>query len=166
MNFRSTIFVLLLLALASCRDPPDYPDEPVIEFVSMSKNTMIQSPLAAAGDFVFVNVSFTDGDGNLGSNNFNDSTRVYYSDMRFTPALPQPPISIPLIPELGSGNGISGDITIKIPTTCCLYPGVGLPCEPLAGFPTDTVSYEIYILDRDDNKSNVIQTPPIVLICQ
>ncbi|MFT4664385.1 MAG: hypothetical protein ACI8YQ_001011 [Polaribacter sp.] len=158
-----TVFVMLLLVLSACRDPPDYPNEPVIEYIGSNKTAMTQGP--SIGDFVFLTISFTDGDGDLGSSDFGDSTRVYYADTRLADPIVQS-VSIPMVPELGSGNGISGEIRFKVPNSCCFYPpGFPIDCGPLEGFPTDTIVYDIFILDRKENKSNVVQSEPIILLC-
>ncbi len=157
-----TVFVMLLLVLSACRDPPDYPNEPAIEYIGASKTSMVQGP--SFGDFVHLTISFTDGDGDLGSNEFSDTTRVYYTDTRLG-VVQQ--VSIPLVPELGTANGISGEITFKVPTTCCVHPDPSEPidCLPKEDFPRDTISYDIFILDRKENKSNVVRSEPIILLC-
>ena len=33
-------------------------------------------------------------------------------------------------------------------------------------YPTDTLVYSLYIRDRAGHKSNIIYTPPIILLCQ
>lgn len=160
-----SVFVILLLVLSACRDPPDYPDEPVIEYIGASKTTMSQGQ--SLGDFVRLTISFTDGDGDLGSNDNSDTTRVYYEDNRLATPIIQW-VNIPLIPEPGTANGISGEITFKVPTTCCFYPpdsGLANDCLPQPSYPTDTIVYDIYIFDRKQNKSNVVQSEPIILLC-
>ncbi|HHS95789.1 MAG TPA: hypothetical protein ENJ45_04300 [Phaeodactylibacter sp.] len=163
IRFPFSVFVLLLLIVAACREPPDYPDEPVIEFVGMNKSTMVQGQLN--NDQLQMTISFTDGDGDLGSNNNEDSTKVYLIDPRYDPPLTTT-VTIPLVPELGTGNGISGEMTFRVFNSCCIYPGLPITCEPYEGYPTDTIVYSIYIIDRKGNKSNVIQADPVVLLCQ
>ena len=164
---RSHFFVFLtLLFVLSCTKPPDYPDEPVIEFLSMSKNTMLQSDVF--GDSLTVTISFTDGDGDIGQD--ENTAQIFILDTRFDPPNLEPTISIPLVPEQGAGNGISGTMTFLLYSKCCfLYPPTGpvQTCEPIAGFPTDTtLVYEMYIIDRAGNESNRITTDPITLLCQ
>ncbi len=166
MHYRYLLCVALmtLFLVLSCTKPPDYPNEPVIEFLSMTKNTMVQGR-SIDDDFLRMTISFTDGDGDLGSNNNEDTTKVYIADTRRD--IPDiQPISIPMVPELGTGNGISGEATFVVNTSCCIYPIPASNCEPLAGFPTDTIFYEIYIVDRAGNKSNVVRADPVILLCQ
>ena len=162
LNRLLAVVVLLILVVLSCTKPPDYPDEPVIEFVGMDRNTMVQDPLGL--EFIRMTISFTDGNGDLGSPT-NDTSHVFVVDNRFDPPREQT-IAIPLVPELGTGNGISGEATFIVYSSCCIYPGVPFSdCTPLEGFPTDTIIYDIYIYDRSGNKSNVIQSEPVILLC-
>ncbi|MBX2891936.1 MAG: hypothetical protein KF734_13480 [Saprospiraceae bacterium] len=165
---KTVSLVALLLATVSicffqfCVKPPDYPKEPFIEFVSLSKNIMRQSKLGL--DTVLVTFSFTDGNGDLGS--VDNEPSIFIEDGR--DSFPQEPYAIPYIEPQGAGNGISGTITVALPTTCCIYTdenGFKFSCEtvPVA---FDTLTYLISIKDRAGNVSNKITTPPIVLICK
>lgn len=150
-------------ALQFCVKPPDYPKEPVIEFLNMSKNTMLQTPLGA--DTVLVTISFTDGDGDLGFEEASES--ILIKDGR--DGVSRPSLSIPYIEQQGAGNGISGEITFELTSTCCIF------VDPATGFKracadvpmaTDSVFYRISIKDRAGNVSNEITTPSIRLICK
>ena len=77
----------------------------------------------------------------------------------------------PIIPEQGTGNGISGEMTIQIFTTCCIHPdpilaldGCDAPFEDIE-FQYDSLIYEVYIQDRAGNVSNTIQTEPLLIKC-
>jgi len=156
---RAVILILLCAIglIIGCTKPPDYPDEPVIEFKQFSKTTMVQS--ATNADTTFMTISFTDGDGDIGS---DTTLNFHIVDTRdgFAP----PAYIIPSIPEQGTGNGISGEITVRLFSTCCLPPDVN-PCQPSTEMPVDTVIYEIYIEDRSGKRSNTILTDPIYLVC-
>lgn len=160
-----TISILLLSALILlpfCVKPPNYPDEPVIEFKSLSKNVMYQSTFGQ--DSVVITFTFTDGDGDLGFKDFEES--IFIVDGRDT--FSKPSYRIPYIEQQGAGNGISGDISIVVPTTCCIYPKPYIPCDTSQNAPQqlDTVFYWIRIKDRAGHISNEIQTAPITLICR
>ncbi|MEM6965272.1 MAG: hypothetical protein AAF573_10935 [Bacteroidota bacterium] len=161
-----TIFLSLLFIL-SCTKPPDYSNTPEIAFVSFSKNPLTQG-FGVNDDFTTLTISFTDGDGDLGGDTIST---IYFDDLRTTTTNDFLEFGAPLIPEQGTGNGISGDLIITLPTTCCIHPDSTLRqfgCEaPFqdTGVLTDTVVYEIYILDRAGNKSNVIRTEPLILLC-
>lgn len=146
-----------------CVEPPDYPIEPVIEFISFSKNTLRQTPLGA--DSVIINIGFTDGDGDLGFQNTEPS--IFIIDGR--DSFSKPSYRIPYIDQQGAGNGISGEISILLPTTCCIYTdpltGFKLSCENVP-VPFDSVFYYIQIRDRAGHYSNQIATPKLRLICR
>ena len=167
---KNNVFLLFLglgflsSGLWFCVQPPNYPVEPEIEFMSLSKDVMFQTRFGQ--DSVLITFSFTDGDGDLG---FNDTTAsIFITDGRDD--FSKPSYRIPFIEEEGAGNGISGEISILVPTTCCIYPASsGIPpCDTSPSAPqfTDTVFYKIQIKDRAGNFSNEIETGPITLICR
>ena len=162
---RNQIFALFILLFAlACTKPPDYPDEPVIEFISLSRSEMVQSSLLS--DSITVTISFTDGDGDIGEE--TNTAQIFITDPRYnTPAVLTK--SIPYVPEQGAGNGISGTMAFSVYPACCFYDtpaGIQITCEPLEGYPTDILQYEIYIKDRAGNESNTVVTDPITLLCQ
>ncbi len=158
-----TLGLAVFAMLQFCVKPPDYPNEPVITFERLSKTTMFQSSFGQ--DSVVITFSFTDGDGDLG---FKDDAEesIFIVDGR--DSFQKPSYRIPLIEQQGAGNGISGEISIVVPTTCCIYPPpLLLPCDTLnAPQQLDTVFYLIKIKDRAGHFSNEIQTAPITLICK
>lgn len=166
------IFLLLLLSgialgLMDCSRPPEYPPEPIIEFIGLNQNTIEQSRVAPEIllDTIEIRFSFTDGDGNLGS---KDSVNIFLEDSRDgTLQL----FKVSPIPRLGAGNGLSGEIRILMtnsPSTgyfCCTFPNTALTCLPSRQFPTDTMSYTIQIRDEAGNWSNKIRTDRITILC-
>lgn len=159
----SSICLLSFGLLQFCVQPPDYPDEPVIEFKSQSKNLMYQTKFGQ--DSVTITFTFTDGDGDLGFQ--DDQESIFIVDGRDSFA--KPSYRIPYIEQQGAGNGISGEISIVVPTTCCIYTGTPIPpCDTSASAPQmrDTLFYWLQIKDRSGKVSNRIQTDPIVLICR
>lgn len=168
MKKTTLLISALLLAgfglLQFCVHPPNYPDEPVIEFKSLSKNIMYQSKFGQ--DSVTITFSFTDGDGDLGFK--DDQESIFILDGRDT--FQKPSYRIPYIEQQGAGNGISGEISIVVPTTCCIYPQItGIPpCDTSSSAPQmlDTVFYLLKIKDRAGHVSNQIQTSPITLVCR
>lgn len=112
-------------------------------------------------DSVLVTIFFTDGDGDLGNDEGNFDLFLMDTRDDFMP----PGYRLPRVPELGAGNGISGEISFVLFTTCCFFPDGQDPCTPSTTYPIDTVTYLIYIKDRAGNKSNLIETPPISLLC-
>ncbi|MEM8908469.1 MAG: hypothetical protein AAGD05_11530 [Bacteroidota bacterium] len=162
MNPLKYFLGLALLSFVACTQPPDYPDEPIIEYKTMTKNTMLQG--SVNNDSLLMTVTFTDGDGDLGEmgDNRDPQSSVYLVDTRINDTLT--PRTIPFVPEQGAGNGISGDMSFTVFTTCCIY--LGQACQVFEDQPIDTVRYLIQIKDRAGNFSNVVESEPIFLLCQ
>jgi hypothetical protein len=158
---KQILLVVAILLVWACSKPPQYPDEPVIEFINLSKDTLSQSDLNT--DSLFVRISYTDGDGDLGFSDKDTSQSIFIIDTRS--GFIQDRFKIPQIPDQGTANGIFGEMRILLFTTCCIFPQGIPPCSSPRQFPTDTVVYEIYIVDRAGNESNRIQTTPITLLC-
>lgn len=166
MNKITYIVVVLVLGLSAfaCVQPPDYPEEPVIEYIGFNTLVFPQGGPNTGSDTLVLEFAFTDGDGDLG---YEDGTvDVFITDSRtgFENAR-----KLPVIPREGIGNGISGEITLRFPNQpsefCCLYPDGAQGCLPNADFPVDSFFFEIQIQDRSGNRSNMIKTETVTLIC-
>lgn len=158
-NYSYKIIILSIIILNGCASPPDYPIEPVITYKSMTKNHLKQSAFNI--DSLSITFSFTDGDGDIGT---NDSTlSLFVIDTRDGNEFSK--YKLPYVSEQGTSNGISGEVQFVIYTTCCYYPNGAPPCKPSTIHPTDTVIYNIYMKDRAGHKSNIIKTDPIILDC-
>lgn len=159
---RLILAVLVILTIAACVSAPDFPDEPVITFESLSKSEIPQTTINPL-DSLMIQLSFTDGDGDLSG----DSVDIFVVDSRF-PGRPQP-FNLPAIPAEGTANGISGDIFLNLifegaaNPLCCIFNGRA--CQVDEDFPADTVVYSIQIMDRAGNLSNVVETPPVTIRC-
>lgn len=149
------------MTLQSCIDAPDYPDVPQIEYIGLSSNTMNQS--AVNEDSLTLFFSFTDGDGDLGLMPNDAATNIVVTDTRDRNI--RDLFKSPFIPEDGIGNGISGEIQLKLYSTCCIFPDGIPPCDRTSDILFDTLKYEIFIRDRAGNQSNVITTDEIILKC-
>ena len=151
----------LVLALAACVNPPDYPDEPIIQYEGISKDSIYQFTNGPE-DSLVIQFSFTDGDGNIST---EDSADITIIDSRF-PTF-ENSLAFPVIPNEGTGNGISGDVFFTLINTgqsiCCRFND--FICAEDPAYPVDTFSYSIYIVDRDGNRSNTIQTEQIKVLC-
>jgi hypothetical protein len=156
------VFLLPACALYSCVDSPDFPVEPQIEFISISKDTIRQGIFQE--DSLYVTFSFTDGDGDLGRTDQEPDNNVFFIDER-TGALDNT-FAIPNIPPEGAGNGVEGEVRILLFSTCCIYSDGTDPCQVNPNVALDTVQYRIYIRDRAGHASNEILTAPIILRCQ
>ncbi|HHB79339.1 MAG TPA: hypothetical protein ENK85_08915 [Saprospiraceae bacterium] len=159
------VFFTFTLLFWGCVEPPNYPNEPVIEFLGLSKQVMRQG--SQNEDTMVVRFSFTDGDGDLGAkpsstdpvgpNVFLIDSRDGYEGNTF---------QIPFIPEEGAGNGISGTVDLKIFTACCIFDDGTAPCGISPTKSRDTLYYSLYIQDRAGHRSNEIQVGPIYLLCE
>lgn len=167
------ILVVLIIGLVvnGCKKYDEYPPEPTIEFLDFITLRDAQG-IDQRGVLRF---GFTDGDGNIGlydsdtlppfdynlfiryferqngefkevflvmPNYINDTT-IVYDTATFNGRIPD------LMPA-GKNKAISGEIEDTLFVN-----------NPLSSF--DTIMFEVYIKDRDLNKSNVIQTPPIII---
>ncbi|CAN5453027.1 hypothetical protein BH09BAC1_BH09BAC1_18020 [soil metagenome] len=169
-GFIGLVSCVLCLAstFTSCVEPPRYPNEPAIELVSVSADTIRQLQ-----DSVFIAFKFTDGDGDLGFEDLStadcelcDSScyshptfTLFILDNRFNivdgdTVRCLKTFNIPYIPPKGATDAISGVITVLLTNEFCL-----------PGRAVDTVSYSIVIRDRAGNFSNRIETEKIILLC-
>lgn len=155
------VVILLIGIILSCTKPPDYPDEPVITFERFSKTVIEQGNAGTRPDTLELVIGFTDGDGDIGS----DSINVFLTDSRNGA---REIFRINPIPKQGTGNGISGEIMIKMPNRiyfCCTFPNTTNTCFPSKEYPEDTVSYSVQIKDRAGNLSNKVQTSALTILC-
>jgi hypothetical protein len=162
--FKASILVFggFFMTFQACIRPPDYPVEPQLgENVSVSNTSLIQDNRGGIPrDSAFIFIDFTDGDGDLGF--AKDDNSIFVIDTR-DGSRTNFAQSLPLVPEAGAANGISGQMQIRIFGSCCS--GIEA-CLPSTTKPTDTVVYEIYVKDRAGHKSNVVKTPPLTILCQ
>lgn len=166
-NFTPLLLLLcILLAAQFCVKPPDYPKEPVIEFMGLSKTVLKQGK--SKGDSLSISFSYTDGDGDLGFPKTDPTTSVFVRDDRDSFSKFQ--YQLPYVEPQGAGNGISGEISIVVPTSCCIFvtpDGTPLACDLVPStFLYDTLYYFIKIRDRAGHMSNEIKAGPIILSCQ
>ena len=153
-------FLLSLFAftvLSGCIKPDDFPDEPRIVSVAVSKTTIQQLE-----ESFIISIEFEDGDGDLGYPDDDPQSSIFAIDSRtgFEDAF----ILTDISPD-GNVKSISGSIDVTIISECCI-PISGIACDPSADYnPTDEVSYEVYIVDRAGNESNRVQTPAISIVC-
>ena len=69
-NYAFQIFIFcLFLSSVGCVIAPDYPDEPVLTYNGISKNTIVQG--VSNTDSFYISANFTDGDGDLGNEDEN-----------------------------------------------------------------------------------------------
>jgi len=162
---------LLSLTASSCKKYEDYPPEPSIKFMDI---TLLRDEQGIDQRGV-LRFSFSDGDGNIGlydydtlppydynlfvkyfekqngvfkeifliTPNYINDTTIVYDTATFNGR-------IPILTPAGKNKAISGEIEDTLFVN-----------NPLSSF--DTIMFEVYIQDRELNKSNTIQTPPIIV---
>lgn len=153
--------VLSVAGAGSCIIAPDYPIEPVIEYKGINKNIIDQGRVR--DDSLLIQISFTDGDGDIGD--AQNKANIFLIDDRDGKMVTY---SMPLIPQKGVINGVSGTITILHTTlfnVCCYYANAD-PCSIPITFMTDTVTYSLYLEDRAGHVSNTIKLQPIIINCK
>ncbi|OYT11030.1 MAG: hypothetical protein B6I18_06010 [Bacteroidetes bacterium 4572_112] len=160
--FGGLLVVLLLFGVVfSCKKHEQYPIEPVIEFKSIDKISNISN----IDDKAFLTITFTDGDGDIGLElddtlpPFNPSSEYYYNyyityfeklndtfrhvDLPFTFNT-----RIPFIEEDLAERGVKGEIRVEL-----FINNINSTA--------DSIRFDLQIIDRAHNKSNIITTPSI-----
>ena len=163
MNKLKVLFwlTLILSGWIACKDEVQTSDIPTIKYLSTNKIIMRQGDLNQ--DSIWLNFSFSDGDGDLGFGSSSGNQDIFLIDTRTNQL--QDAFKIPDLPEAG-GKPISGNASILIFTTCCLFPNNIPPCSNPTQFPVDSIRYELYIKDRAGHESNHEFSDWIVLMCQ
>ncbi len=159
-----TPILFILGSVIACSTPPEYPVEPYLEFIALSKDTLQEGYGNPGDDMTQVRLYFTDGDGDL-SLSGQDTNNIILRDTR-TDTIAEK-FSIPDIPIVSTANGISGEIIFNLPTTCCIFPDPGLiPCvDEDFNYPYDTLVYEVHVFDKAGNESNRVLLDPIFIRC-
>lgn len=148
------LFLITILYFFSCGEKPS--NTPFVEFVSVSKNYMVQGGV----DSLYLKFKFTDGDGNIGS---DTSDNIFVSDSR-TGAV----IASYKLPDHMSNNSNNssrtGEVTLIVYSQCCIYSN-GTSCQPSTTEPTGAMRYEIKVVDQVGNYSNIMESDEIILEC-
>ena len=159
----SLLFVIAIL-VSSCNPGPDYSVVPELSFIGMSKNTMNQGINA---DTIFVTLGFIDGDGDISISETNpNKLNLTVRDLRTGNISDK--FLLPQIPVSGASNGITGELTVKMLSVCCVYPVLDSipPCSVTTLYPTNALVWEYTLTDDAGNVSNSVITNPINLSCQ
>jgi len=170
--FRITFLVVIVVGLMlsySCKKPDEYPVVPAISFKSIYATKDAQG----YDDSIYVVISFTDGDGDLGlypvESGMNDPkfdipTGPYYNNffatvfeqdngiwdtLRINGLIIPKNSRIPYMTPNGANKALKGEILRKFEV------------PPFRS--NDTVRYNIFIYDRALHQSNTVTTSAIVL---
>lgn len=154
LKITSFLFLVTILYFFSCGEKPS--NTPFVEFVSLSKNYMVQGGL----DSLYLKFQFTDGDGNIGS---DTSDNIFVSDSRTGVII----ASYKLPDYLGNNSNNTsrtGEITLIVYSQCCIYNN-GTSCQASTTEPTKEMRYQIQVVDQAGNYSNVMETDEVILEC-
>ncbi len=139
--FFTAIFVL---GCTKVSNDPFYDLTPRIELLEVSKETVIQF-----SDSISVTILYEDGDGDLG-NPDPDVNSIFVKDSRLEKA--DEYYLGPLAP-VGSQISINGTLNIKLSPTFLLGNGT-----------EEKMVLSIYVIDREGNQSNTIETGIITIL--
>jgi len=159
-HIKFNLIFFCLLGFSSCDQTGDISVIPKLWFVSFSKSELIQGDINQ--DSVWLELRFEDGNGDLGFGSRSSSKDIFVIDKRTN--LTQDAYKLPDLPD-SQGKPISGTIRLRVYTTCCIFPQGIPPCTSPAQFPLDSLSFEIYIIDRAGNESDRINSPYLYLKC-
>ena len=150
------LYLVLAFCIISCGPEQINDIVPQISYIGMSKNVMNQGSLN--NDTTFIFLTFSDGDGDIGGQNTENIIVIdKRNDERYGS------YSLPSLPQ--SGKGVNGEVTIRLFTTCCIFPEDIQPCETPPQFPNNELVLEIFFRDEAGNESNHVTTDPITLLC-
>ena len=137
------IFYILLILFFACEKEGIVSAFPEIEFVSISPTTVQEF-----SEEINITISYLDANGDLGENN-PDVKNMFVKDLRNGIEYEY------RIPQLSPDNSeiqIAGNLEIIINGTGIVGGGI-----------SEKVSFEVYVVDREGNKSNVIETDEITI---
>lgn len=151
------IVAITAIALSACQKDK-FTTVPQIKFNSFSPNTALQGNTnAAAGPFL--SIQLTDSEGDFGFNPGADTSYVYIKNISI------PPFDIDSLPFPSAPAIKRKDLNAEVVVN--LFDGrgilVGTPTVPTHPY-TDTLRFEVYVMDFAKNKSNVITTEPVYFI--
>ncbi len=140
-----------LFLLSACIKPPDYPDEPEITSVAINKTNFGELDF---NDAIVLTIAFQDGNGDISIAEGDTFTNIFITD---------PLLDITseysvseYIPPLGAEDDISGTIQVIMAGTW--------QCAIDSTY-TQATQFEVQIMDRARNMSNVALTPVFDLNC-
>lgn len=176
-NIGFVAIILVMLVYSSCRQFEDFPDEPVIKYDNFLIETEAETGITTRGVLA---ITYTDGNGDLGLAEWdtlpphNYGSLYYYNmiityyemhfgeweqtdlvywnneDQQFDTLTFN--ARIPVLTPLTGNQAIKGFIQ----DTLFLY-------NPLSEKEYDTIKFDVFIIDRDLNESNTVETPTIIV---
>lgn len=142
MNKYVKISFSLLLAVFffACSNEKDFPETPVLEVRDFTKVSSTKA---------FWTLGFTDGDGDIGVRNENDSDNFFVTILSIEGGVSREikgqSFRIPVVENIRTEKGIEGSFEFEIDVDLLL--------------PLDSVQFNGFVVDRAMNESNVVSTP-------
>lgn len=160
MRYGKFLFLSLLgvflWGLQSCTRPPNYSPIPEVNFVSFSKDTIRQG-----AESVELAISFTDGDGDIGSDKAQQNNVMVIDTRRRDTTFYQ----VPVIPKQGVADGIAGEIYLTLSDVCCIRQlSPPILCAPIPQT-FQEVTFEVLLRDEAGNWSNTSTSAPLRIQC-
>jgi hypothetical protein len=158
MNRKILSFFLIvgILGMISCKKN-NYPDEPVLEFKSQSKNTMKQN----GQDSMILVFNYTDGDGDVGNDSIDN---IFLLDKRTEQILAS--YRFPNDTDTEVGEYRKGELQLIVYSGCCIYNDTSFAtCTANPNQSLDTMRYIIEVKDRSGKMSNRIESEDLILEC-
>ena len=144
---RQILFLLIILFVVSCTKESEelsFDTTPKIELLSISNDTIVEFQ-----ESISFSIRYEDGDGDLGNPDPNvNSLFVKDSRLQNEDAFYVQPLA-----PVGEQISITGNLTIELASTFIL-----------GNADSEFVTFTIYMLDRNGNKSNVIETETITIV--
>ena len=145
-----------ILVFFSCKKN-NYPDEPVLEFKSQSKNTMLQN----GRDSMVLTFAYTDGDGDIGNDSIDN---IFLLDKRTEQILAT--YRFPNDTDSKPGEFRKGEMQLIVYAACCIYNNSSIAsCSPNPNQGLDTMRYLIEVKDQSGKISNRIESEDVILEC-
>jgi len=145
-----TGILILSTLLVQCIKKPVFDISPEIVKASVDTNFVVSGI-----DSLIVRIDFHDGDGDIGLKSGETGVNAYLTDSRTGFALTY---KIPYISANNSHEAVSGTVWFTIEP-------FSINCRPdHIGF--DTLSYDIYIVDRAGHESTHMSTQDVIIQCQ
>lgn len=140
----------------ACSDEPIGNNAPEISYLAINKDNMIQGSLGL-NDTITVTLDFSDIDGDLsGIENNVIVVDNRLDEIHVTNTIPDLP---------NTKNGDIGTLFINIPTLCCIFDDGTPACESPPNQPTNKMTFDIYLIDKNGNESNRVTTEEVTILC-
>jgi len=177
---KNTLIILLfglLSSLSACYEKPDFPNAPTITFDKIEKFTVQDAATLATKDSIIISINFQDGDGDLGLaigdtlspyQFFNDdgSINFNYTNHKVSVFIQEGETFVPFILpnaelgydgrfqplfEEGKSNPLEGTLRRRLNFSHNNFA------------PNTVMKFEVQIMDRALNLSNVVETDTVVI---